>query len=322
MSKSKTRQPAGRASSVNRNKPRTPTSPANKTLEKTVASTEDKTEVKAPEKVATSTQSKAEVKAPEKVAASSSKKAETLPAVTHVKSEKSSVPASTPRPVSKDALKRDRRIQERQQRVQQEQRQKQIKIWSLVALVVVLVGSSGIFAYWYFIGRTSNASANGSTSPMVESTVYNSNYMPIDNIYCDQLEGSVEHIHAHLTMYINGSAYTLPASVGIPVNSSTGSSTCYYWLHVHNTDGIIHIEAPTTQNFTLGQFIDEWNQGFSSLGFPTQLLLADGWTVWVNGVKYNGKLTSVPLTSHALVTIAYNSPNAKADKTFSWPSGY
>ncbi len=43
------------------------------------------------------------------------------------------------------------------------------------------------------------------------------------------------------------------------------TGTCFYWLHVHTTDGIVHIESPSkTQGFTLGQFFDIWGVPLSS----------------------------------------------------------
>ena len=43
----------------------------------------------------------------------------------------------------------------------------------------------------------------------------------------------------------------------------TGS--CFYWLHTHAEDGIIHVESPsTTETFTLGQFFAEWGIPLSS----------------------------------------------------------
>jgi hypothetical protein len=81
---------------------------------------------------------------------------------------------------------------------------------------------------------------------------------------------------------------------------------------------VVHIEAPTTETFTLGQFIEEWDQQFVSLGFPPELLLKTGWTVWVNGQKYNNSFMNIPLAAHDIITLAYNSPSAKPVTTYNW----
>lgn len=225
--------------------------------------------------------------------------------------------STTGKAKSKDAIKYERRQVERQQRYLAKRRARRNKIilWSAVAFVVVF-GSLG--GYLIYRARTAPTKALSSTSPTAYTEpIYNSSYPPVDNVYCDQLEGSVQHIHAHLTIYIDGQNFALPANIGIPQDSS-GNVTCYYWLHVHpQYAGVIHIESPVLETFTLGQFLDEWQQYFNSLGFPSQLLLP-GWTIWVNGHKYNGSLDSVPLAAHNLITIAYDSPKAKPDTVYNW----
>ena len=50
---------------------------------------------------------------------------------------------------------------------------------------------------------------------------------------------------------MHGSARQIPAGIGIPgaqgQNTAAGelitSGTCFYWLHTHAADGIIHIES-------------------------------------------------------------------------------
>lgn len=94
----------------------------------------------------------------------------------------------------------------------------------------------------------------------------------IDGIPCVQ-EMLTYHHHAHLTIYINGQVLVPPANTGIVTNGVTG---CLYYLHVHpdggqhpnygnpEDDGIIHMEAPAEQNFTLGEFFDIWGQPLSN----------------------------------------------------------
>src|SRR5690242_9910791 len=60
----------------------------------------------------------------------------------------------------------------------------------------------------------------------------------IDGIECDAVEYGTFHVHAHLDVFVNGQPYIVPSQVGII------DGTCLYWLHTHNTSGIIHIEAP------------------------------------------------------------------------------
>lgn len=220
---------------------------------------------------------------------------------------------------SKDAARYERRQVERQTRylAQQRARRTRVLAWSIGILLVVVIGG-GVSFWIYQTRQAANASNTKTATTAFQEPVFDSNYPPVDNIYCDQLEQSVEHIHAYITMYINGQAQSLPANIGIAQGQQGGSTTCFYWLHTHDTSGVIHIEAPAAEPFTLGQFFDEWDQQFQSLGFPSQLLLSSGWTVWVNGKVYTHPLTTVPLESHTIVTIAYNSPNAKPATSYAW----
>ncbi len=225
-------------------------------------------------------------------------------------------PVPVHRPLTRDAAKYERRQAERQTRYQAERRARRNKriAWLSGALAVVIVAS--VVGYFVYQSHAPNAQASNA-SPYQEA-VYNSNYPPVDNVYCDQLEQSIEHIHAHVSIYIDGQISHLPSNTGI-VTDQQGNATCFYWLHVHaQNQDVIHIESPSTEQFVLGQFINEWNQQFNSLGFPSQLLLSNGWTIWVNGHKYNGSLDSVPLAAHNLITISYNDPNVKPDTTYNW----
>jgi hypothetical protein len=231
-------------------------------------------------------------------------------------------PASD-KPLSRDAAKYERRQAERQSRylAQRRARRNKILLWTIPALIVILAAAGG--GFWFYQAHqpahASNANSNTANNfTPYQEAVFNSSYPPVDNVYCDQLEQSVEHIHVYLDLWIDGQQSPLPANIGIPQDQS-GNATCYYWLHVHpQYQNVIHIEAPTTEPFTLRQFIDEWNQQFNSLGFPSQLLLDTGWTIWINGVKYKGDLDSVPLNAHNIITAAYNSPNAKPMTVYNW----
>ena len=141
----------------------------------------------------------------------------------------------------------------------------------------------------------------------------------VDGIQCDASEQVVYHIHTRLTVYVNGALRPIPAGIGIvaPVaeQSTNGqfysASRCYYWLHVHAQDGIIHVESPTTVNYTLGQFFAIWNQPLTS----DQVGPAKGTlTVFVNGVRYTGNPATIPLQSHGDVQIDVGTPVVAAQR--------
>ncbi len=100
------------------------------------------------------------------------------------------------------------------------------------------------------------------------STAAKTTGQTVDGIGCQTSEQTIFHIHAHLTVFTNGSPRQIPAGIGIPgakaQNTPQGpfiaSGTCFYWLHTHAADGIIHIESPVHRTYTLGDFFDEWGQ--------------------------------------------------------------
>lgn len=337
MSKSKSRQPSRQASAANRNRSSgaaRPASSAGKTTtevavddsagsEETQASAATKVK-EVPSTPATDKPAKAAIKetpstpAPGKSAPAARAATKTVPA-TPARSVASASASS--KGLSRDAAKYERRQAERQLRYLAERRRRRNITFSIIGIVLaVLIIGGGTFYFVYQARQPKAATTTTTNQAPFQEAIYNSSYPPIDNVYCDALEQSVEHIHSHLSIYIDGKPSPLPQYIGIPVDQQSGSPTCYYWLHTHDSSGIIHIESPSTEPFTLGQFIDEWNQGFQSVGFPSQLLLNTGWTIWVNGKSYHGTLDSIPLSAHALITIAYNSPNAKPDTTYNWGS--
>ena len=183
----------------------------------------------------------------------------------------------------------------------------------MIATVLVLVGS----LITVLIIRN-----NAAADPLAQAeTIVDPNYQPVDGVYCDTLEQSVEHIHAHLSIYINGANVPLVANTGIaPVGvTSSANVTCYYWLHTHDASGVIHIESPTTRPYTLNQFLDIWEKFSSSSSvLPTQLLSSTGWVIYVNGKQVNTDFNHLQLHAHDLITIAYNSPGIKPDTTYAW----
>ncbi|HEU5416769.1 MAG TPA: hypothetical protein VFV41_03680 [Streptosporangiaceae bacterium] len=147
----------------------------------------------------------------------------------------------------------------------------------------------------------------------------------VNGISCQTSEQTVFHIHAHLTVFVNGSARKIPAAIGIPgpvaqntaQGSFIGSGTCFYWLHTHAADGIIHIESPVQRTFTLGDFFDEWGQ---PLG-PGQVGPARGTvTAIYNGQHYRGDPRNIPLKAHAQIQLEVGKPLV-APESIKFPGG-
>jgi hypothetical protein len=147
----------------------------------------------------------------------------------------------------------------------------------------------------------------------------------VDGISCDTNEQLVFHIHAHLTVFVNGAARQVPAGIGIPgaqaQNTPAGplvvSGTCFYWLHTHAADGIIHIESPVHRTFTLGNFFDIWGQPLGK----DQVGPAHGSvTALYNGKVYVGNPRNIPLEAHAQIQLEVGKPLV-SPVTITFPSG-
>jgi len=148
---------------------------------------------------------------------------------------------------------------------------------------------------------------------------------PIDEIQCQAAEQVLFHIHAHLTVFVNGAARQIPRGIGIPgpqvsatpAGPYVGAGSCFYWLHTHAADGIIHIESPVARTYTLGNFFDVWGQklGPSEVG-------PDGGrvTAFYDGQVFRGNPRGIPLTRHAQIQLDVGRPLV-APARVSFPPG-
>ena len=148
---------------------------------------------------------------------------------------------------------------------------------------------------------------------------------PVDQIQCQASEQVLFHIHAHLTVFVNGAPRRIPYGIGIPAGQASttpagpfvGSGACFYWLHTHAEDGIIHIESPVERAYTLGDFFDVWGQ---KLG-PTKVGPAIGRvTAFYDGLWFRGDPRDIPLSKHAQIQLDVGRPLV-APVRISFPSG-
>ena len=162
-------------------------------------------------------------------------------------------------------------------------------------------------------------------APPLAGTATAATGQPVDGISCQTSEQTLFHIHAHLTIFVNGSARQVPAAIGIPGAQATATpqgpfietGTCFYWLHTHAADGIIHIESPVQRTYTLGDFFDEWGQPLA----PAQVGPATGRVVALyNGEVYRGNPRDIPLTKHAQIQLDVGTPLI-APQPVTFPAG-
>ena len=144
----------------------------------------------------------------------------------------------------------------------------------------------------------------------------------VDGVQCAPIEQLVYHIHAHLQVYVDGHPRALPAAIGLigPVAERTpfgpfyAAQRCYYWLHTHASDGVIHIESPSVRVYTLGNFFDEWRQPLSR----GQVAGARGKvTAFFDGKPWTQNPRVIPLLPHASIELDVGAPTVKA-QVISW----
>ena len=136
----------------------------------------------------------------------------------------------------------------------------------------------------------------------------------VDGVSCQPSEKIAFHLHAHLTLFVSGHAFQVPYGIGIgpPVQgyqTTRGpvaiAGSCFMWLHTHASDGIIHVEAPKQQTFTLGQFFAVWGVPLSQ----RQLGRRHGKvTAFYNGKLWTKDPARIPLTNEAQIQLELGKP--------------
>jgi hypothetical protein len=146
----------------------------------------------------------------------------------------------------------------------------------ILAGVLLLILGAGAALFWTSNQQRSQqaaASATVAARPAATGTAAAGVLPPINGISCDALESTVVHIHLHLAIFINGEEQQVPLGIGIgqpwEVTSSAegpfvSNGSCFYWLHTHTQDGIIHIESPVRRRFSLGDFFAIWQVPLSA----------------------------------------------------------
>jgi hypothetical protein len=172
------------------------------------------------------------------------------------------------------------------------------KAAGLIFLALALTACGG--------GATAAASANPNALAMAPGYA---GHPTIDGIPCETTERVTYHVHAHLAVFVDGQPKVVPYGIGIAAprqvqNSSegpfVGAGGCFYWLHTHTEDGVIHVEAPVPMDFTLGQFFDVWQQPLSD----NQVGPAKGTVeAYLNGQAYQGDVRQISLAAHNVIQL-------------------
>ena len=125
----------------------------------------------------------------------------------------------------------------------------------------------------------------------------------VDGIRCDTMEGAVFHIHQHVAIFDHGKPVAIPDDIGRPVVGN-----CFYWIHTHTPDGLIHVESPAFKTFMLGQFFDVWGQPLSRTTVGPARVRSGQLRVFVNGSPYTGDPRKIELAQHTDITLEAGPP--------------
>jgi hypothetical protein len=215
--------------------------------------------------------------------------------------------------------------QRKVEQLRREQRARAIRIRVLAGLGAAVVAGAAILAIVLTSGGgkappapapTAALGPEGialETGPVLAPASTAATGQTIDGIGCNAAEQSVYHIHSHLAVYVNGAARQIPAGIGVvepsvsqtPNGPFVSATRCYYWLHTHAADGLIHIESPTQRTYTLGNFFDIWRQPLSA----AQAGPATGTvTAFVNGAKYTGDPRAIRLGDRTSIQLNVGTP--------------
>ena len=149
----------------------------------------------------------------------------------------------------------------------------------------------------------------------------------------DTKEYLTYHVHAHLDVLVNGQPVEIPGGVGIettdPAVERFGPSgyggipeegceqACISSLHTHDTDGLIHIEAPSEDEFTLGQFFVEMGVRLDESCVDEFCRSDVPWEVHVDGERHEGDPAAIVLGDNQQIAIVIGTPPEEIPGTFS-----
>lgn len=131
----------------------------------------------------------------------------------------------------------------------------------------------------------------------------------IDGLVCARTESTTYHLHPQLLVFNRGLQMRIPYGIGIapPLRISDGregpfveSGSCFYGLHTHTEDGLIHVEVSAPRNFTLGNFFNVWGVPLNS----NQVGPVEGTVfAYVNGRQIPGNPAPIPLRDDDLIQL-------------------
>jgi hypothetical protein len=186
---------------------------------------------------------------------------------------------------------------------------------SLVTVVLVLVG-----------GACSSGSSKSSPNIAWPAPADAMARARAAGLVPETAESFVLHVHAHLDVFVNGQAVTVPAGIGINIHDPAVhtldvagakaygridpacKTVCISPLHTHDVTGILHTESPNLVRNTLGQLFTEWGVKLDTKCVRTYCMPATKIAVYVDGKQFTGDPRTIVLSDHKEIAIVIGTP--------------
>jgi hypothetical protein len=141
------------------------------------------------------------------------------------------------------------------------------------------------------------------------------------------------HSHAHLDIFVDGKPIGVPSGIGIDITSPDVHSfadpdgtigyggiqecgkPCISPLHTHAWTGILHTEAPSAIQNTLGEFFIEWDVALTPTCVGALCSPEKPIAVYLNGEPYTGDPAAIALTDQLEIAIVIGTPPAEIPRT-------
>jgi hypothetical protein len=135
-------------------------------------------------------------------------------------------------------------------------------------------------------------------------------------ISCSPIEQLATHYHVALLIHDRGHVGVLPAGTGI-------EPTCFYWIHVHDDSGIVHIEAPADYSdhvFVVADAFAVARERLDAHHLGSESFLGEV-TAYVDGKQWFGNPAAVPLIEAETIDLV--APGERYTyQPFKWPPGF
>lgn len=173
--------------------------------------------------------------------------------------------------------------------------------WPIFASAAALLVVLAVFAA---LGTIANVVSTKTNRPAAQALSAYAAGMTIDGIRCSPSEQVAYHVHAHLTILVQGKEAVIPRGIGLDDGAG-----CLYWLHTHNDSGVIHVETPYRITPLLGDFFDIWGAPLSRTRvWKFGLKTGQAMKAWVGRQLWLGDLRQIKLHRHTSITIEIGPP--------------